>query len=139
MSLNKKSQLSAVAIKLCRDLRKRATPAEKIIWNALRNRKFMGKKFNRQFPIYYDLLGRESFYIADFYCHEEKLVIEIDGGYHERQKELDKHRTEIINMYGIRVIRFRNEEIEKDLEKVMKKLKNNLKAPLLFEEKGRGG
>lgn len=139
MSLNKKSKLTTVATKLCRDLRKRATLAEIIFWNAVRNRKFMNKKINRQFPIFFDLLGKETFFIADFYCHEEKLVIEIDGGYHERQKEYDSLRTELINQLGIRVIRFKNEEVEKDLTSVLIKLKSsiNMSTPL-FGERGKG-
>ena len=131
MSLNKKSKLAAVATKLCRDLRKRATPAEKIFWNAVRNRKFMNKKINRQFPIFFDLLGKETFFIADFYCHEEKLVIEIDGGYHERQKEYDLLRTEIINSLGIKVIRFTNDDIENNLTAVLQKLRSELNSPSL--------
>lgn len=75
MSLNSKSNLKPIATALCRELRKNATQSEKIFWEAVRNRKFMGKKFNRQFQIFYDLGGKESFYIADFYCHELKLVI----------------------------------------------------------------
>ncbi|MBL1213969.1 MAG: endonuclease domain-containing protein [Ignavibacteriae bacterium] len=140
MSLNSKSKLRRIATNLCRELRKNSTPAEKLFWENVRNRKFIGKKFNRQFPIYYDLNGKESFYIADFYCHQEKLVIEIDGGYHERQKENDQQRTEIINNLGIKVMRFKNEEIEKNINSVLNKIKKEIKykTPLLFEEKGLG-
>jgi very-short-patch-repair endonuclease len=140
MSLNSKSKLRRIATNLCRELRKNSTPAEKLFWENVRNRKFIGKKFNRQFPIYYDLNGKESFYIADFYCHQEKLVIEIDGRYHERQKENDQQRTEIINNLGIKVMRFKNEEIEKNINSVLNKIKKEIKykTPLLFEEKGLG-
>ncbi|WKZ68452.1 MAG: endonuclease domain-containing protein [Melioribacteraceae bacterium] len=123
MSLNSKSNLNPVAIKLCRELRKNSTKAEIIFWEAVRNRKFMGKKFNRQFPLFYNLGGKESFYIADFYCHELKLVIEIDGGYHIKQKEFDMLRTEDIKNLGVTVIRFTNKEIETDLSKVLNEIK----------------
>ena len=79
----------------------------------------MGRKFYRQHPIFFDLLGKESFYIADFYCHEEKLVVELDGKIHDLQIENDKLRTGIINTKGIEVIRFTNDEIENDIKKVL--------------------
>jgi very-short-patch-repair endonuclease len=78
MSLNKKNELIEVAKIICRDLRKRQTKAEEIFWQAVRNRKFLGNKFLRQHPIFYDLKGKESFFIADFYCHEKKLIVELD-------------------------------------------------------------
>ena len=71
MSLNKNKELREIAKTSCRELRKNSTNAEKDFWNIVRNRKFLGKKFYRQYPIFFDLLGKESFYIADFYCHEE--------------------------------------------------------------------
>lgn len=137
MSLNSIPKLRAVAITLCRELRKNSTTAEKIFWDDVRNRKFMGKKINRQFPIYFDLLGKETFFMADFYCHEEKLVIEIDGRYYKRQNEYDAQRTEVINTHGIRVIRFKNELIENDLNKALEILQKEFNS-LLFEEKGKG-
>lgn len=68
------------------------------------------------------MLGKETFYIADFFCFEEKLVIEIDGGYHERQKEYDTLRTSVINELNIEVIRITNEEVENNINTVLKKL-----------------
>jgi very-short-patch-repair endonuclease len=79
VSLNNKKRLSLIAKEFCRDLRASQTKSESCIWEIVRNRKLLGKKFLRQHPIYYNLLGKESFYICDFYCHEFKLVIEIDG------------------------------------------------------------
>lgn len=116
MSNNKR--LRFIAKELCRKLRKNATHSEMIMWNVVRNRKLNNRKINRQFPIFYDFNGCEKFFIADFYCHEKKLVIEIDGGYHERQMEYDNLRTEIINLLGINVIRFTNTEVENNLTKV---------------------
>ena len=129
MSLNSKRQLRLIAKLICRELRKQATPAEKKLWEYLRNHKFFGKKFYRQYPLFYDFEGRESFFIADFYCHEERLVIEVDGKIHEFNKNYDEHRTEIINLMGIRVVRIKNEEIEKNINGVLEKLKNYLRTP----------
>ncbi len=109
-----------------RNLRKRQTIAEEILWTILRNRGFLGKKFYRQYPIVFEYLSRKKFYVADFYCHENKLIIEVDGKNHDYQKEYDKLRSYIINELGIRVVRFKNEEIESEIEKVLGGLKRLL-------------
>jgi very-short-patch-repair endonuclease len=126
MSLNVNRKLRFIAKELSRELRKNATHSERILWEVVRNRKLNGFKINRQYPIFYDLNGIEKFFIADFYCHQKKLVIEIDGGYHERQKDYDKSRTEIINLLGIEVIRFKNEEVENQLKDVINKIAQKL-------------
>jgi len=128
MSLNVKNKLSQVAKELARELRRNSTPAEKIMWGVLRNRKFCDKKFYRQYPIYFDNLGNETFFIADFYSFEEKLVIEIDGGYHKRQMDYDQLRTDIINSLGIKVIRFTNEQVTNELKNVLEIIKQNIEA-----------
>ncbi len=99
-----------------RGLRKELTPAEEVLWEALRGRRLGGYKFRRQHPI--------AGYIADFYCHEKKIVIEVDGGIHEEQgqKEYDISRTEILTGVGIKVIRFRNNEVLYELERVLNKI-----------------
>lgn len=112
-----------VAKRLCRDLRKHSTKAEQIFWESVRDRRFMNKKFYRQHPIFFDILGKETFYIADFFCYEEKLVVEIDGGYHKRRKDHDALRTSIMKVLGINVIRFHNREVENNLGSVLQKLK----------------
>jgi very-short-patch-repair endonuclease len=99
-----------------RYLRKNSTKAENIFWQAVRNRKINSKKFYRQYPISFEYYGQQRHFIADFYCHECKLVVEIDGGIHEKQKDYDKLRTEIINKLGMKVIRFKNEDVENDLK-----------------------
>lgn len=123
MSLSKNPKLIQVSKTLCRELRKKATPAEKEFWDIVRNKKLMNKKFYRQYPIFFDYIGKETFFIADFYCFEEKLVIEIDGGYHERQKEYDNKRSHLINQLGIEVLRFKNEEVFSDMETILSKIK----------------
>jgi len=112
---------------LARDLRKNQTSSEKILWMNLRNRKLNGFKFNRQFPIVYgrDFNGTSHFFIADFYCHEKKLVIELDGKIHNFQKEYDKERDSIINQLGLNVIRIKNEELE-NISKVLEKISSEL-------------
>jgi very-short-patch-repair endonuclease len=124
MSLNSKQMLIPVAKQLARDLRKSSTPAEKIFWEVVRNRKFLNKKFYRQHPFFFDYLGKETFFIADFYCHEKLLVVEIDGGYHLRQKDYDELRTSVINLLKIKVIRFTNDQITNDLKNVLRELDN---------------
>jgi len=117
-----KNGISENAKKLARELRKRQTKAEQILWVVLRNRRFHGKKVLRQHPIYQG----DSFFIADFYCHEDRLVVEIDGEIHESQREYDDSRTLILRGMNIRVIRFKNTEVENNLPEVLKKLENIL-------------
>jgi len=124
LSLTRDPRLVEVAKKICRELRKNQTVAEKIFREAVRNRKFRGLKFYRQYPLFFDYIGKETFYVADFYCFEKRFIVEIDGIIHNYQKERDTYRTFIIQMLGIDVIRFKNEEIEKNIQQVLKKLEN---------------
>lgn len=119
MDRTKNIALVKAAKKRCRELRNRETNAEKIFWNVVRNRGWKGRKFYRQYPLFYEYSGNESFFIADFYCHEMKLAVELDGRIHENQKELDGIRDKIINCLGIRVLRIKNDEIEEDIEAVL--------------------
>ena len=89
-----------LAKKLCRELRKNQTKIESIFWEAVRNRKFRNLKFNRQYPVFFDYYGKLRFFIADFYCYEYSLVVEIDGKIHDYQKEHDFYRTYIMNNYN---------------------------------------
>ena len=103
-------------IELAKEFRKNPTEAEKVLWNGLRNKGFSDVKFRRQHPI--------KWFIADFYCHELKLVIEVDGGIHNspRQAEYDEGRSAEIENLGIQVIRFSNEGILYNLESVLQKI-----------------
>ena len=107
-----------------KDLRERATKAEEIMWLELRNNKLEGYKFRRQHPL--------NIYIADFYCHKLKLVIEIDGGYHQtyEQKELDAERTSAIEFQGLKVIRFTNEEVILNVSSIINKIKEFIKLEI---------
>ena len=96
-------------------LRSRMTKAERVLWEKLRNKQLLGLKFRRQHPI--------DRWIADFYCHQKKVVIEVDGQIHQFQKDYDIGRQSEIERYGIRVIRFDNHEVLNDIEKVIKEIK----------------
>ncbi len=87
-----------------RRLRVEQTDAEAALWQLLRNRQLIGAKFRRQAPI-----GR---YVADFYCHERKLIVELDGGVHRDpdQQLHDQNRDTFLRSLGLRVLRFSNEE-----------------------------
>jgi very-short-patch-repair endonuclease len=119
--------MSEIKLKeITRTLRRAQTPCEKIFWEAVRNRRVKGKKFIRQFAIPCECDGLKRFFVADFYCSESRLVVELDGSVHDDREEYDELRTVVINQLGIRVIRFRNDEIEKDLPDVIKKLEMSL-------------
>ena len=111
---------SAKTLQKAKELRKSMTPAERKLWTVLQNKQLDGYKFRRQHPIYK--------YIADFYCHELSLVIELDGGVHEglEQKEHDLNRDQVIQEFGIRIIRFKNNEVIGDMEDVIRKIKEIL-------------
>jgi len=102
-------------------LRHSMTDAEKILWNELKNRKFMGLKFRRQHPIHR--------YIGDFYCHEKKLIIEVDGAIHDQEDahEHDLNRTAELDRLGICVIRFKNEQVLNQLDEVLLEIGNHIK------------
>lgn len=107
-------------------MRANATEAEKVFWEAVRNRKVLNKKFNRKFPIFFEYEETKRFFIADFRCHECKLIVEIDGGIHKTQKEYDFLRTTILTVLKFTIIRYKNEEVLGNLDSVIENLKNHL-------------
>ena len=114
-------------IELCRELRKLETPAEKILWHHLRNRKLFEHKFLRQHPVcVQSIFGRSLYYIPDFYCHEAKLVIEADGPIHLLKKDYDKNRDEVLAKLELTTVRFENDQIINDLPSVLNKIKEHL-------------
>ena len=100
-----------------RDLRNNPTPEEDILWQSLRSSK-SGFKFRRQHSI--------GNFIVDFYCPAKKLIIEIDGGQHLDKKEYDKERSNYLESLGFKVIRFWNEEVNKEMDSVIEKIKKEL-------------
>jgi very-short-patch-repair endonuclease len=110
-----------------RNLRKNSTVAEKIFWKAIRNRQINNRKFYRQYVIKIELEDRsERHFFPDFYCHECRLVVEIDGRIHEKKKEYDEFRESFIKSMDLKVIRFTNDEVENDLENVLSRIKQLL-------------
>jgi len=104
---------------LAKKLRKELTEAERKLWRHLRAKQIKGVKFRRQ-----QLIGN---YIADFYCAEKKLVIELDGGQHAESKK-DKGRDTFIENKGIRVARIWNSEVMTNIEGVMEYIKESLEG-----------
>jgi very-short-patch-repair endonuclease len=100
-------------IAYARTMREEPTPAEAILWEALRGRRLGGLKFRRQHPI--------NAYILDFWCPECRLVVELDGAIHEQQdqREHDKMRQRHLEAYGYTVLRFSNEEVLNNLPRVL--------------------
>lgn len=110
-------------------MRKNPTEAEKILWKCIKIYRSKGYIFRRQHPI--------DFYIADFYCHKLKLIIEVDGEIHENSQtiERDDSRTGELERFGIKVIRFTNEEVLNNQEFVLtliKKQPDELASPALL-------
>jgi very-short-patch-repair endonuclease len=99
-----------------RVLRESMTEAEIELWRILSNNKFMGLRFRAQHPL--------DRFIADFYCHSIKLVIEVDGGIHElpENRDYDINRTNELAKWDIEVIRFTNEQVLKEISILTKEL-----------------
>ncbi len=110
-------------IELAKQLRQAQTDAEKFMWQLLRNRQLANAKFRRQHPI--------EGYIADFYCHEYKLVIELDGCQHftEIGMKKDAQRTARLNELGIHVLRFDNRQVLTETGAVLQMVFERLKDP----------
>lgn len=106
---------------IARKLRKQQTPQEIKMWARLRGRQFQDYKFRRQVPI--------GPYVADFYCAEKKMIIEVDGGHHMQQKTLDQQREDFLKGQGYRVLRFWNSEVEKNLAGVFETILQALQTP----------
>src|SRR5512133_2681431 len=103
-------------------LRANMTEAEKLLWENLRKKRLKKYRFRRQHPI--------GHYIADFYSHKAKLIIEVDGLIHDIDEisERDEGRTYDLEELGLDVIRFTNEEIIKDIESVIDKIEGYLES-----------
>ena len=106
-----------------RMLKKNSTIQEKRLWNLIKNRQFHNLRFKRQVPI--------GNYIVDFLCPERHIVIEIDGGYHleSEQAERDLARTDELNRMGYKVLRFTNEEVLGDIDRVLETIAEEIDKP----------
>jgi len=92
---------------VARQFRKEPTESEGILWEALRQRKLEGRKFRRQQPI--------GSFVVDFFCPEERLIVEVDGPVHESQKHLDRQRQSLLESLGLRFVRLSSQQVERDL------------------------
>ncbi len=102
------------------ELRKNQTPREVLLWARLRGKQ-LGFKFKRQHSI--------GPYILDFYCPDKKLAIELDGFQHIENKEYDSERSDYLTVFGIKVIRFWNNEVNVNIEGVLQKVMSELNFP----------
>lgn len=93
------------------------TPAEKLLWQQIRANK-LGVRFRRQQVI--------QGFIVDFYCHKSALVVEVDGDVHDLQKEEDERREKVLSEMGLRVVRFGNDEVVRNLSAVVGKVKETI-------------
>ena len=100
-----------------RELRREQTPAEEALWSLLRDRRLLRLKFRRQVPI-----GR---FIVDFYCHRERLVIELDGTVHEEPSQIahDEDRDLHLRAVGMTVLRFSNQRVFEEPQAVLREIR----------------
>ena len=105
---------SVEMVEQARRFRHEPTDAEEVLWQMLRDRQLHGIKFRRQAAV--------SRFIFDFYSPAARLVIELDGPVHDYQQERDDARTAALEARGIRVIRFRNEEVFQALPSVLERI-----------------
>jgi len=128
-------QMKYIKREFARQLRQNQTPFEERVWELLRNNQFMGLKFRRQHVI-------EGF-VVDFYCHEQRLAIEIDGSIHENRmhKDYDELRQREIEAEDIKVVRITNEEFEKDENILLVRMKEAIGLAYINtpSPSGRGG
>ena len=125
-----------VLFRLAEDMRKNSTTAEKILWQFLKKLRRNGFIFRRQHPM--------DIFIADFYCHRIKLVIEVDGDIHLNDENIqyDDSRSGELERFGIKVVRFKNDEVTNNLDHVIKEINmiiNELSSPSLLGEGESGG
>jgi very-short-patch-repair endonuclease len=107
-------------ITTARNLRKRLTDTERLLWSKLRAKQLEGCKFRRQTPI--------GSYIVDFVCHEQRIIVEVDGGQHSENAEQDKIRDKWLGEQGYKILRFWNNEVLTNMEGVLEGIRDNCKS-----------
>ena len=115
---------------ISRQFRKEPTTSEAILWQALRGRKLDGRKFRRQ-----QTIGN---FIVDFFCSQERLVVEVDGGVHQLQQEADRQRQELLESLGLRFVRVKSDLVEQDLPAVLSQIRAAFLPPSPFLGEGLG-
>lgn len=113
MNRPRHAAIDADLLAFARKLREGQTEPERFLWSILRNRRLAGTKFRRQHPI--------DPYVLDFYCHDARLAVELDGGQHnsEEGQTYDERRSLFLKRSGIKVLRFWNHEVFEDTESVL--------------------
>lgn len=115
---------------LCRKLRVNQTAAERVLWDEIRKKNLGQFKFLRQYPIFFISGSGRYFYIADFYCAKQKLVIEVDGPIHDFKKEYDKNRDLATHELGLKVLRFKNDEVINNTRSVVEQIAATLQISI---------
>jgi methylmalonyl-CoA mutase cobalamin-binding domain/chain len=130
---NVPAQLQERMKQVAREFRKEPTASEALLWEALRGRRLDGLKFRRQQPV--------GPFVVDFYCASERLVVEVDGGIHEAQRDRDRERQQLLESLGLRFIRIPAHTVEHDLTAALAAIRNALRSapPLPLWERGLGG
>jgi very-short-patch-repair endonuclease len=113
-----------------RDLRRRSTPTQQLLWDALRRHRVAGRQFRRQRPI--------GPYIADFLCVSARLVVEVDGPIHDHQRDDDEARDEYLEELGYTVLRIPADRVVNDLAGVLSQIARACAALPLSREAGEG-
>jgi very-short-patch-repair endonuclease len=125
------------ALGRAKSLRRVSTPSEEALWARLRDRQVVGLKFRRQVPI--------GPYVADFFCHELRLVLELDGSIHEEEFQIvhDENRDANLQALGYRILRFPNRIVREDIESILGAIRrlfhNRSLSPLSRREGGEAG
>lgn len=114
-------RMTAIKRERARELRQEMTPAERLLWDRLRDHRATGLHIRRQHVI--------RGYITDFYCNAARLVIEVDGPIHQQQREADAQRDAILIASGYRILRITNHEVTTQLDTVVQRIKERCSAP----------
>jgi very-short-patch-repair endonuclease len=109
-------------MEIAKYLRNNMTHSEKLLWDKLKGKQICGLRFRRQHPI--------DLFIVDFYCHQVRLVIEVDGEIHDQQAEYDDGRSAEMEKFGIKILRFKNFEVENVIERVISEIESTVKERL---------
>jgi very-short-patch-repair endonuclease len=108
-------KIDPAKLERAKELRRNMTPAERRLWQRVRANRLDGFHFRRQQII--------DGFIVDFYCHAAGLVVEVDGSIHDERTEYDAERDRILRARGLRMLRFRNKEIMRNLEGVLERIR----------------
>jgi very-short-patch-repair endonuclease len=111
---NQRPSASRSSIERARQLRHDSTTPECILWGLVRGGRLRGLKFRRQHPI--------GAFFSDYYCHDRRLVVELDGSSHDGHEDEDRRREAYLRKCGLRILRVSNDDVLNDLEGVAKRI-----------------